>query len=703
MSIQDAAGQFSFDDGRLTFDLLRRKWGTVPGGLAERIDTDVLLGLTDRELRDYWEGVWAQTSTGAGFPVRGWYHKLYADVFAGKRVLEIGSGMGIDGIHFIRNGASWYFVDIVRSNLTLIKRILAAFDLPCEGMSWIEDLSSFDEIPPDFDFIYCQGSLINVPFQFARVETLHIVSKLRPGGRWIELCYPKERWMRDGRLPPTKWGKMTDGESTPWVEWYDLDRLRERFNPVGITPLTSFNFHHDDFNWFDLAIDQIPSAETVQRLIRLSATDKPIRSVSLQQHELHHAIKLEEDAERGGLFVVTGPEPWDYTVQFPLTNDIREVGTDGTVVGKRDLSALVDLQVEDGRVGVGLLGENMRDYLGSELLVDADAGPHRLAIPIPQRRQQTHLMFRNAAAGHVPSSFRISAISLQVTPKIREWWEITSSLSLTDLVGRHWSKIAKEQSLPDEFRPPLIPVFVRAVDVEEVGRHLGYATRFAARSFNRRKDYLERRMQGDDSQILAYVYRNHQPRRHLEFGTWEGFGVVLCAESCDAEIWTLNLPEGERTTEGEPVYNRPVTAKDQLLAGVELGESPTVQTDAGPWIGWRYRAAGYDSRVHQILCDSTTWDSSAFAEGFFDSILIDGGHTSNIVASDTNMSLRLLRPGGLLLWHDFCPVDLPMSHKAATRGVINALHAHWHDWSPHFDALFWVRDTYLLIGRKRES
>src|SRR5262249_1221142 len=152
---------------------------------------------------------------------------------------------------------------------------------------------------------------------------------------------------------------------------------------------------------------------------------------------------------------------------------------------------------------------------------------------------------------------------------------------------------------------------------------------------------------------LAYIYRNLQPNRHLEFGTWEGFGVVLCAENCAAEIWTLNLPEGERTTEGEPAYSRAVTAKDRLLAGAELGESPTVQTDSGPWIGWRYRAAGYDSRVHQILYDSTAWDSSTFADGFFDSILIDGGHASNVVASDTNISLRLLRPGGLLLWHDF--------------------------------------------------
>lgn len=703
MTIQDAAGQFSFDHGRLVFDQLRRKRGTVPVGLAERIDSDVLLGLTDRELRDYWEGVWAQASTGAGFPVHGWYHKLYADVFAGKRVLEIGSGIGLDGIHFIRNGASWYFADIVRSNLMLVKRILAAFDLPCEGITWIEDLRSFDEIAPDFDFIYCQGSLINVPFQFARIETLHIVSKLRPGGRWIERCYPKERWIRDGRLPPTKWGQMTDGESTPWAEWYDLDRLRERFRPVGITPLTSFNFHDDEFNWFDLAVDQVPSPETVQRLLKLSAPDKPFRAVSLQRRQLHHVTQLEEDAERGGLFVVTGPEPWDFAVEFPLTNDIREVGVDGAVAGTGDLSAIVDLQVQDGRLGVGLLDENLGNYLGSELYADANDGAQSLTFPIPRPRKPVHLMFRNAAVGHVPSSFRISDISLQLTPKTRDGGGVTSSLSLTDLVRRHWPKIAREQSFPNEFRPPLIPVFVRAVDVEDVSAHLGYATRFPARSFDRRKDYLERSMQDDDSQILAYIYRNHRPRRHLEFGTWEGFGVVLCAENCDAEIWTLNLPDGELTTEGEPVYSRAVTAKDRLLAGVELQESPAVQTDAGPWIGWLYRAAGHESRVHQILADSTTWDSSTFADGFFDSILVDGGHASNIITSDTNMSLRLLRPGGLLLWHDFCPVDLAMSHKVATRGVVHALHTHWHDWSPHFDALFWVRDSYLLIGRKRAS
>ncbi len=31
------------------------------------------------------------------------------------------------------------------------------------------------------------------------------------GGRWIELAYPKSRWVRDGKMPFDRLGKKTDG------------------------------------------------------------------------------------------------------------------------------------------------------------------------------------------------------------------------------------------------------------------------------------------------------------------------------------------------------------------------------------------------------------------------------------------------------------------------------------------------------------
>ncbi len=195
------------------------------------------------------------------------------------------------------------------------------------------------------------------------------------------------------------------------------------------------------------------------------------------------------------------------------------------------------------------------------------------------------------------------------------------------------------------------------------------------------------------------------PRRHLEFGTWEGFGASLCARNCDAEIWTLNLPNGEPRADGGPAYSTVRDAAQAAAIGavvpyeIDAEGRPIYQTDAGEFIGWRYRADGFSARVHQILADSTNWDSSEFADGFFDTILIDGGHIPKVVRADTEQALRLLRPGGLMIWHDFCPSDLVMNYAGATRGVVSALHANWAEWSPRFDKLFWIRDSYILLGR----
>jgi hypothetical protein len=117
---------------------------------------------------------------------------------------------------------------------------------------YLHSLRSLDPLPSDYDVVWSQGSQINVPFEFAKHECGIIARHLKAGGRWIELAYPRERWVRDGSPPYRLWGNLTDGEGTPWMEWYDLERLLNRLAPAKWMPLLSFNFHHDDFNWFDL-------------------------------------------------------------------------------------------------------------------------------------------------------------------------------------------------------------------------------------------------------------------------------------------------------------------------------------------------------------------------------------------------------------------------------------------------------------------
>lgn len=232
------------------FAALRAKWGAVPAG-PDRFSTLELLKLPDRELLELWTGNRQAATTGEAFNVRGWYHMLYKDVLRGKTVLDVGSGLAIDGITFAQNGAQITFLDIVESNLALLKRICDLLGVKNVAFHYLESLDSFGALP-NFDAIWCQGSLINAPFEFTRCEAQELLKHLPVGGRWIELAYPEERWKKEGEMPFDRWGERTDGADTPWVEWYDLAKIRQRLSPAEFDVVLSFNFYQDDFNWFDL-------------------------------------------------------------------------------------------------------------------------------------------------------------------------------------------------------------------------------------------------------------------------------------------------------------------------------------------------------------------------------------------------------------------------------------------------------------------
>lgn len=237
---------------RESLEALRNKWQTVPAAADGRVSTADLASMTDAQLIRYWQQQVLISTTGENYSVRGWYHDLYKDVLRGKRVLDVGAGMGIDGLTFAQHGAEMMLLDIVPSNVANTKRLSRLLGLSNCQSFLMEDIDSLKALPRDFDVIWCQGSLINAPFEFIRAEAQALLEHLRVGGRWIELAYPKQRWEREGRLPFEKWGEKTDGEGTPWVEWYDLEKLRAALAPAEFDVVLAFDFHNDDFNWFDL-------------------------------------------------------------------------------------------------------------------------------------------------------------------------------------------------------------------------------------------------------------------------------------------------------------------------------------------------------------------------------------------------------------------------------------------------------------------
>ena len=237
--------------GDLVFDfnVVRDKWRELPQGSGKQIFSEDLLLLDRTALLEVWQ---AYDRAYRASETRRWYHTLYSEFMRGKTVLEIGSGFGLDGMFFLREGVKqWVFCDIAKPNLDVIRRVCEAYNLQADFVLIDDDFACFNERGM-FDVIWANGSLLNVPFDFARVECSKILPHLKPGGRWIELCYPKERWIREGKLPFSEWGKVTDGERTPWVEWYDLVKMKRRLFPADLDVILDFNFNNGSLNWFDL-------------------------------------------------------------------------------------------------------------------------------------------------------------------------------------------------------------------------------------------------------------------------------------------------------------------------------------------------------------------------------------------------------------------------------------------------------------------
>lgn len=231
--------------------MLRGKWGEVPFSQWERRFSSDLLQLPDAELLEQWQEACTATSTGTGFAVRGWYQTLYRDIFRGKKVLDVGCGLGPDTVFYAVHGAKVTFTDVVEPNVRFVERVCRLKGIRDASFLFVKDISSLDELPRDYDFIYCCGSFILAPLEVARIEAQALLEHLPVGSRWIELGYPRARWERAGRPPETDWGRMTDG-GAPWIEWHDVEKLDYLFFPATFDVVLYQEFHNSDFNWFDM-------------------------------------------------------------------------------------------------------------------------------------------------------------------------------------------------------------------------------------------------------------------------------------------------------------------------------------------------------------------------------------------------------------------------------------------------------------------
>lgn len=167
---------------------------------------------------------------------------------------------------------------------------------------------------------------------------------------------------------------------------------------------------------------------------------------------------------------------------------------------------------------------------------------------------------------------------------------------------------------------------------------------------------------------ILMAMREVDAKKVLEIGTFDGNTTVNIA---------ANLPEG-----GEVVtVDLPVEETTEYSIAIDDPSKRNV-TDR-KIVGAQFKAHPAGKRVRQVFGDTAKLDWKAFG-GPFDMIFIDGCHAYEYVKSDTEKALSVVRPGGIVLWHDYAEMD----------SVSNAV----DEFRDRFQSLCALAQTRIAVG-----
>ena len=113
-------------------------------------------------------------------------------LWRGKRVLEIGCGIGTDAEQFARHGAEYTGIDISAESLHLCRERFRVYDLPGQFLQIsVTDVALLQDLG-EFDLVYSYGVLHHFP---GMAQHLHnIASVLAQDGELRFMVYAKNSW-----------------------------------------------------------------------------------------------------------------------------------------------------------------------------------------------------------------------------------------------------------------------------------------------------------------------------------------------------------------------------------------------------------------------------------------------------------------------------------------------------------------------------
>jgi SAM-dependent methyltransferase len=191
--------------------------------------------------------------------------------FAGKRLLEVGCGMGTDLLQFARGGANVTGVDLTPRSVETSRHHLKLYDQT--GYFAISDAENLPFADESFDAIYSNGVLHHTPDTGRAVREVHRV--LRPGGLARVMLYHRHSWnywceiilhrgLLRGQLLRgqsaadimSRYVEVNEGEGRPLVKVYSREQSRKLFSAFSEVQIEVQQLTKGDFYFLGSLIPQ---------------------------------------------------------------------------------------------------------------------------------------------------------------------------------------------------------------------------------------------------------------------------------------------------------------------------------------------------------------------------------------------------------------------------------------------------------------
>ena len=180
------------------------------------------------------------------------------DKWNGKKVLEIGCGIGTDAVNFARNGAIYTGIELSDKSLEITKKRFEVFNL--KGNFYNLDAQNFDELKivgNDFDLIYSFGVIHHSPHPEKIIENCYKL--LSNTGKIKIMIYAENSWkkiMIDGNYDqyenqsncPLAYTYTNEQVYELFKEFKNIDIKQDHIFPYKVKEYKEYKYEYEE--WF---------------------------------------------------------------------------------------------------------------------------------------------------------------------------------------------------------------------------------------------------------------------------------------------------------------------------------------------------------------------------------------------------------------------------------------------------------------------